>query len=356
MPARSRKGLSFRPRPLLHTGFFFLVFAFLCPSLTPAQEVTLPAVLITSDSGMASEWVSAIFQDRIGFMWFGTNLGVARHDGIQFRVFRRANTLPDPLSDDYVQAIAQDEGGDLWLGTRKGLNRFRYASETFSVMLHDPRDPGSLNGDVIAHLARWSSRPGCLWVATLDGGLGLLDLKTGKCKGFRPDASRPGSLASLAVRRVFEDSRNRVWVATANGLQRFIPETGSFEVFRHDPGCAATISDASAGGRSAAGAPGILWVGTGGNFAHGSTASAAWSSGHLRARGDGADAGIGQLMRFGEPKFCPDLTIFRPRSHSWRRRKWRRLSHRARRTPAAAQRLHRDLRPLRLGWPRAGTC
>ena len=75
-------------------------------------------------------------------MWFGTNLGVARHDGIHFKVFRRANTLPDPLSNDYVLAITQDEAGDLWLGTRKGLNRFHYASETFSVHASRPQGPG----------------------------------------------------------------------------------------------------------------------------------------------------------------------------------------------------------------------
>lgn len=266
MPARSRNGFSFRLCLPLIAGFFFLIFMLLCPSLIRAQEVTLPAELITNDSGMAAEWVYAMFQDRLGFMWFGTNLGVARHDGIHYKVFRRANTLPDPLSNDYVLAIAQDETGDLWLGTGKGLNRFHNASETFSVMLHDPRDPESLNGNVIIDLARWSSRPGFLWVATADGGLGLLNLKTGKCKNFLPDPSRPGALGSKNVRKVVEDSRKRIWVATANGFQRFIPETESFEAFRHDPQNINTISDDDVNEIfESTNRPGILWVGTGKN-------------------------------------------------------------------------------------------
>jgi ligand-binding sensor domain-containing protein/DNA-binding CsgD family transcriptional regulator len=266
VPARPPKRYHFRPLKILKASFFFLFFALFHPASLPAQEVTLPAWLITSDSGMATEWVNAIFQDRLGFMWFGSNLGVARHDGIHYQVFRRANTLPDPLSNDYILAMAQDDAGDLWLGTRKGLNRFHYASETFSVLLHDPRDPGSLNGNVIMDVARWSSRPGFLWVATADGGLGLLDLKTGRCKSYLGATSRPGAPGSGDVRRVFEDSRKRIWVATAGGLQRFVPETESFEAFRHDAQRADTISDDDVKTIfESPGRPGILWVGTGGN-------------------------------------------------------------------------------------------
>jgi ligand-binding sensor domain-containing protein/DNA-binding CsgD family transcriptional regulator len=244
----------------------FLVVLVLFPVLGSPQTVTIPAELITSDSGIAAEWVYFIAQDRQGFLWLGTNLGVARYDGIHFRVFRRANTLPNPLSNDYVMDITQDEAGDLWMGTANGLNRFNPASETFTVFRHAPGDPESLPGDFIISISRWSARPDCLWVATASG-LGLFNVKTGKCRSFRADPSRPGSLNSKEVRMAYEDSRKRIWVATANGFYRFLPATGSFEAFRQDPQDNGTIGSNNVfeifESRSQ---PGILWVGTGANF------------------------------------------------------------------------------------------
>ena len=240
-----------------------LIFLALCPFLHWGQTLTLPAEQITSDSGMVAEWIYSISQDRLGFMWFGTNLGVARHDGIQYKVFRRANTLPHPLSNDYVLSIAEDQEGDLWMGTANGLNRFQPASETFSVFRHDAKDPQSLSGNFITHLAIWKARPDWLWVSTWDGGLNCFNMKTGKCRRFAAETSRPNAKPGNWVNMVREDSRGRIWVAASNGLFRFDPETGDFEAFRHDAQKADTISDNNVFSiHESKSRPGVLWVGT----------------------------------------------------------------------------------------------
>ncbi|MBN2345739.1 MAG: hypothetical protein JXO51_05055, partial [Candidatus Aminicenantes bacterium] len=234
----------------------------------PAQvpTLTIPAERITSDSGMAAEWVLSMAQDRRGFMWFGTNLGLARHDGIHYKVYRRANTLPHPLGSDYIFSIVEDESGDLWLATNKGLNRLHAASETFSVFRHDTQDPDSLTGDAIFSLVKSGLKPDSLWVATAGNGLGLFNTRTGKCRSFRADPSRPGSLASDSVRWVYEDSRRQVWVATGQGFHRFRPDSGDFDVFRHDPRNPNTIGNDNVFEIfESKSEPGILWVGTAGN-------------------------------------------------------------------------------------------
>lgn len=263
-----RYSLTCRRPPRLLRGWPLLACLLITSRLAPGQssEIVLPAEKITVESGLNAGWVLSMEQDRRGFMWFGTNLGLVRHDGLHYKVYRRANTLPRPLSSDYIFAICEDPAGDLWLGTTKGLNHFHVASETFTVFRHDAKDPESLNGDEIFDLSTWSSRPDCLWVATTDGGLGLFDTRTGKCRSFRADPSRPGSLRSDEVRMVLEDSGKTVWVATAGGLHRFLPETESFEVFRHGGGDANSIaSDDVFEIFESKSQPGILWIGTGGN-------------------------------------------------------------------------------------------
>lgn len=69
--------------------------------------------------GLSSNLITAIFQDRSGKLWLGTNAGLNEFRNGEFISYRKA----DGLSDDNVTSIAQDKGGDLWVGTYHGLNR-----------------------------------------------------------------------------------------------------------------------------------------------------------------------------------------------------------------------------------------
>ena len=64
--------------------------------------------------------VNVIFQDRTGFIWYGTNKGLFRFDGIQQERFTTLDSLPD----DYVTALAQDSMGRIWTGHKNGRLSF----------------------------------------------------------------------------------------------------------------------------------------------------------------------------------------------------------------------------------------
>ncbi|HEY0108616.1 MAG TPA: two-component regulator propeller domain-containing protein, partial [Fibrella sp.] len=64
------------------------------------------------EQGLAHREVNAIFQDRQGFMWFGTKLGLNRFDGQKFTQYTKER---NGLDFDDVQAIAQDADGIVWL-------------------------------------------------------------------------------------------------------------------------------------------------------------------------------------------------------------------------------------------------
>lgn len=62
--------------------------------------------------GLAHREVNAVYQDRQGFMWFGTKYGLSRFDGKTFTNFTKDR---DGLVFDDIQSIAQDADGLLWL-------------------------------------------------------------------------------------------------------------------------------------------------------------------------------------------------------------------------------------------------
>jgi ligand-binding sensor domain-containing protein/signal transduction histidine kinase len=72
-----------------------------------------------SDSGLPQNTVRAILQARDGFLWLGTEAGLVRFDGIDFRVFDPSNT--PAMQSGFIRSLAEDRAGTLWIGTADGL-------------------------------------------------------------------------------------------------------------------------------------------------------------------------------------------------------------------------------------------
>jgi signal transduction histidine kinase/DNA-binding response OmpR family regulator/ligand-binding sensor domain-containing protein len=69
------------------------------------------------------------------------------------------------------------------------------------------------------------SRDGYLWIATKDGlnryyGYGF--------EVFSPDAFDPFAIGASEIRKLFEDSRGRLWISHLDGLDVFLPRSGRF--------------------------------------------------------------------------------------------------------------------------------
>jgi signal transduction histidine kinase len=79
---------------------------------------------ITLFNGLPSDAVRRITQTDDGYIWFGTDQGLARFDGRRIQVFR----FDEPDSNQ-VLVLETDENNGLWVGTRNGA--FRYEGQKF---------------------------------------------------------------------------------------------------------------------------------------------------------------------------------------------------------------------------------
>ena len=75
---------------------------------------------IDNNKGLSQNGITAIFQDRDGYMWFGTHYGLNRYDGINITSFYAGNSFKE-LSDNTINSIAQDLAGNIWIATEQGL-------------------------------------------------------------------------------------------------------------------------------------------------------------------------------------------------------------------------------------------
>ena len=81
----------------------------------------------TVEDGLPSNAINALVQTKNGFLWIGTNAGLARFDGRHFVPIRLQGGALSPNSA--VRALAQTADGELWIGTNGGLARISSSTQ-----------------------------------------------------------------------------------------------------------------------------------------------------------------------------------------------------------------------------------
>lgn len=174
-------------------------------------------------------------------------------NGLSFQTL----TIDDGLSQNSVSAIIQDRQGFLWFCTDDGFNRYDgYSFRVFKRSFRNPASGLSHNRTVTA----WEDPSGRLWIGTLGGGVNVLDPVTGAIRTYRHDPANPVSLSDDSVYVIAGDSRGRIWLGTSNGLNRFDEKSGGFIRYAYTPAATpaqATMINCLREDKSA-----VLWLGT----------------------------------------------------------------------------------------------
>ncbi|MGY0560920.1 ATP-binding protein [Luteimonas sp. A277] len=179
-------------------------------SASPAGNPRLRQLTVAD--GLPSNGVRALAEDHSGHLWIGTGDGLARYDGVSFRVWRKEDGLPDnEISGLYVDARSR-----LWVATSGGLAVLDRARNDFRHYTSD--SVPELESDII-----WSvtgTPDGAIWFGTATSGLYRLD-PGGGVRRFLPDADDPRSLPSAGVPILVTDDDGTLWVGTRDGLVRW---------------------------------------------------------------------------------------------------------------------------------------
>ena len=224
------------PVHLRWAAVVFCLAVVFCPVFTAPVQAQSGGVhfgRLSIEQGLSQVTVYSIFQDRTGFMWFGTEDGLNRYDGYTFRIYKRDPEDPLSLGANTIRVIYEDRAERLWVGTEGGgLEYFDRSTGRFIHYRHNPDDPNSLSQDTVT--AIYEAPDGVLWIGT-DQGLNRFDPAAGQFKRYLPDPANPSSLSHARVTVIRGETSGALWVATSEGLNRFDPISEQFSQYQHHP-------------------------------------------------------------------------------------------------------------------------
>lgn len=233
--------------------------------------------IYTSNEGLPQNRIRALVQSHDGFLWIGTQDGLARFDGAMFEIFNKDNTPEMPHND--ITSLFEAEDSSLWIGTFNGV--VRYKNRSFIPI---PIQTGPVRGI-------GADPSGTIFIGTMDNGVytytnGRVDSITivqglvsnslnilavdheGTIwlgisgKGLNVFRNKQWSyyytgngFPSNSVRSMCVGSDNTMWIGTENGLVRW--KNNSFRTFTEADGLPDNIVPSVYESES-----GTLWIGS----------------------------------------------------------------------------------------------
>lgn len=245
-----------------------------------AQNNTMRFEHLTVEDGLSEGAIYSILQDSKGFMWFGTRFGLNRYDGHEFRVFNHDPNDPTSIPGHWISALTEDRQGYLWVGTQEdGAAIYDPSNENFHAFKHDKGDPSSLSSDLVTSI--YEDSHGTIWIGTKNGlnrfeqesqsftkffkiegdtssicdnvitavsegpgdililGLGsgsisLFDLNTEKFRNITSGPFTPNWTSDRAIKAILPDKdSDHIWISRFTiGLYRFDVEDGIIKEYR----------------------------------------------------------------------------------------------------------------------------
>ena len=165
---------------------------------------------ITTKDGLSSDAVSAIIEDKPGFLWIGTANGLNRYDGYRFRQYYHNDADSNSIINNEIQELYYDSKGRIWITTEDGIscflpgqNRFINYNSKFSL-------PYRLKSNSSARI--YEGENGDIWICNQDNVIyRVSDNYTLEQRELTMPAFISSDLQWRGLFNIFRDKEGREW-------------------------------------------------------------------------------------------------------------------------------------------------
>lgn len=181
----------------------FMFFAFMeCYPQTPFLKQ------IPLFRGREDYTVNVIYQDQKGWIWFGTDKGLFRYDGINHTRY----TVADSLASDNITAMMADPAGIMWIGHRNGRIS-KFDGNNFGIF----RPEEGLGQVEITDIS--VDKESNIWYSTLGEGIFRYDGR------HLSNVNSDDGISDNYVYDIEFDPEGTMWLATDYGITRYTSDS-----------------------------------------------------------------------------------------------------------------------------------
>ncbi len=204
--------------------YLYILSFFIVLNVFSQKNKELVFTKISLEQGLSQSVINCILQDKQGFIWFGTQDGLNKFDGYEFKVYRNDFSDSLSISNNFINNIYQDKSGNLWISTKNGLSYYNVFTDKFKQYFHNIKNKNSLAQNIV--FKTMEDRKGNLWVTTSIS-LSKFNSKNGSFQNYYFD-TLINNYDNYDKFPIIEDHAGYLWVGTRKGIKIFNTNTNKF--------------------------------------------------------------------------------------------------------------------------------
>ena len=189
--------------------------------LSYAQSKNLIFNNINIEQGISQSTIEAIFQDSEGYIWLGTNDGLNRYNGYEFKIYNYEE-YQNSISHNGITDITEDKYGNIWVNTVSGVNKINKKTEKIS---NYTEINGKIKEDSTTEII--VTKDNNILVGTYEG----LNIYNAKEDRFDVILEQKDGILSSCIYSIDEDINGNIWIGTELGLNKLSKDFKVLETY-----------------------------------------------------------------------------------------------------------------------------
>ena len=156
------------------------------------------------EDGLPQNYIKTMIQTKDGYLWFGTEEGLSRFDGLSFKNFNKRTHKA--FNSNNIKTLFEDSKRNLWIGTGNGLVIFSNG-EFKRLSIFDKQSSTEVR-------AIAEDNNGIIWIGTIEGHI---------YKKEKEQFKKIHNFSSNFKNRIhvfYVDNKNDFWISTDKGLYK----------------------------------------------------------------------------------------------------------------------------------------